>query len=230
MNANFARALPLVLRHEGGFVNHPSDPGGATNKGITIATFRKWVKRNGTVADLKAITDQQVAKIYRKHYWDKVKGDDLPAGIDYVTFDFAVNSGPRRAAKFLQEVLRVKADGVIGPVTIEAARRAPAINVIHALCDRRLDFLRRLKTWPVFKDGWQARVLGVRNDALHMAAQAAPTPSPLPKPTKTTQAAPDANTSKAGGIASLIAAAALLAAGLITGALENAWQWLSHLF
>ena len=99
MQSNFARALANVLVHEGGFVNHPKDPGGATNKGITIATFRKWVKRDGTIDDLKNISAADVAKVYRKHYWDKVRGDDLPSGVDYAVFDYAVNSGPGRAAK-----------------------------------------------------------------------------------------------------------------------------------
>src|SRR5690606_3666406 len=83
MQRNFSRALSAVLKHEGGYVDHPRDPGGATNKGITIGTFRKWVKKNGTKADLRAISDADVAKVYRKHYWNKVRADELPDGIDY---------------------------------------------------------------------------------------------------------------------------------------------------
>src|SRR5690554_5603848 len=115
MEANFREALPLVLKHEGGFVNHPSDPGGATNKGITIENYRRYVKKNGTVADLKAITDEEVAKVYKLFYWDAVKGDDLPGGVDYAVFDFAVNGGPGRAIKFLQRIAGVTQDGAIGP-------------------------------------------------------------------------------------------------------------------
>lgn len=178
MEANFQRSLSAVLEHEGGWADHPADPGGATNMGITIATFRKWVKRNGTKADLRRITDAQVAKIYRARYWNKVKGDELPSGIDYATFDFAVNSGPGRAAKYLQGVLGVAQDGVIGPKTIAAARAADPIKVITDLCDRRMAFLRRLSTWSTFGRGWSSRVLGVRQLALSLAARTAQPPIP----------------------------------------------------
>src|SRR5690554_4025264 len=203
MERNFPAALSAVLKHEGGYVDHPKDPGGATNKGITIGTFRKWVKKNGTKADLRAISDADVAKVYRKHYWSKVRGDDLPDGIDYAVFDFAVNSGPGRAAKFLQAVLGVPQDGAIGPVTIAAAHKAAPATVIHRLCDDRLAFLQRLSTWDAFKNGWRSRVLGVRNDALHMVAaapQPAPQPqerpSPLPTPAKPDPASPEAPVSQ----------------------------------
>lgn len=178
MRSNFERALDAVLKHEGGYVDHPSDPGGATNKGITIATFRKWVKRNGTKADLRRITDAQVAKVYRAQYWNKVKGDDLPSGIDYAVFDFAVNSGPGRAAKYLQGVLGVAQDGVIGPKTIAAAHAADPRSVINNLCDRRMAFLHRLSTWPVFGRGWSSRVRGVRQLALSLAPVAKQAPIP----------------------------------------------------
>src|SRR5690606_31383462 len=124
MNKNFQQALEKVLKHEGGFVNHPADPGGATNKGITLATYRRYIKRNGTVDDLKALTTEQAGKVYKAQYWDKVRGDDLPSGLDYAVFDFAVNSGPAKAVKELQKVLGVTQDGIIGPITLEAARAA----------------------------------------------------------------------------------------------------------
>lgn len=229
MNRNFARSLAAVLKHEGGFVNHPRDPGGATNKGITIATFRKWVKKNGTKADLRNIADADVAKVYRKHYWNKMRADDLPDGIDYAVFDFAVNSGPRRAAKFLQTVLGVPVDGVIGPVTIAAAERAAAVHVIHQLCDDRLAFLRRLSTWETFKGGWQSRVLGVRNDALHMAARVVPLrpmpTKPLPTPAEPAPAPSAPSSGNSRGIAGVL----ILIVVAIAGALTGAWQWLLSL-
>src|SRR5690606_33792979 len=120
MDRNFKRALSLVLKHEGGWADHPSDPGGATMKGVTIGTFRRYVKPNATKDDLRRITDEQVATVYRKHYWNAVRADDLPAGADYAVFDFAVNSGPSRAAKYLQAVLGVAQDGKIGPQTLAA--------------------------------------------------------------------------------------------------------------
>lgn len=182
MNKNFQRALELVLKHEGGFVNHPKDPGGATNKGITLATFRRYVKRNGTVSDLKSLTTEQAGKVYKAQYWDKVKGDQLPSGIDYSVFDFAVNSGSARAAKYLQAVLGVTQDGIIGPKTLSAANSANATFVIERLCDDRLAFLKRLKTWPTFGKGWGRRVEEVRSEAKAMvdAPRAIPTPTPRP--------------------------------------------------
>lgn len=169
MERNFEQSLKLVLKHEGGFVNHPRDPGGATNKGITIANFRRYVKPGGTVKDLKNISDAEVAKVYRKHYWDKVKADYLPGGVDYATFDFAVNSGPSRAAKFLQNAVGVKADGQIGPVTLKATNGLPAKTTIFKLCNARLVWLRRLKTFSTFGKGWTRRV----NDVLVAAGQMA---------------------------------------------------------
>ena len=186
MNRNFERALKLVLKHEGGFVDHPSDPGGATNKGVTIGTFRRYVTKGGTVAQLKNITDAQVAFVYRKHYWDAVKGDELPSGVDYAVFDYGVNSGPGRAIKYLQSVVGVEQDGILGPATMRAVKAKPASDVIEALCDARMRFLRGLDTWPVFRRGWTSRVTGVEDEALKMAKQpganAPPSPSPAPKP------------------------------------------------
>ena len=174
MDRNFKRALALVLKHEGGFVDHPKDPGGATNKGVTIGTFRAYVKPNGTVADLKKITDAQVATVYRRHYWDAVAGAELPDGVDYAVFDFAVNSGPARAAKTLQKVVGSPQDGKVGPATLKATRTLMPATVIHELCDDRMVFLRRLKTWATFGKGWTRRVTEVRSEALKLAAQ--PTP------------------------------------------------------
>src|SRR5690606_36111120 len=101
MDRNFQRALPLALAHDGRFVDHPSVPGGATNKGVTLATFRAYVKADGTVEELKRITDDQVATVYYRHYWSAVQAHRLPSGVDYAVFDFAVNSGPKRAAQHL---------------------------------------------------------------------------------------------------------------------------------
>jgi lysozyme family protein len=99
--------LPLVLNHEGGYVDHPKDPVGATNLGVTIGTLSGWLGRKATKAEVKALTVKDVAPIYRHNYWDKVRGKDLPAGLDYAVFDFAVNSGPFKAASSLQTILGV---------------------------------------------------------------------------------------------------------------------------
>lgn len=174
---NFARALPLVLKHEGGFVDHPKDPGGATNKGVTIKTFRAYVKPGGTVADLKAITNEQVATVYYRQYWSAVNAQALPSGLDYAVFDFAVNSGPARAAEFLQRVLKVPIDRRVGPKTAQAANDSDVSATIIALCNARLAWLKRLKTWPTFGKGWERRVNDVRKHALAMVGKPAMAPA-----------------------------------------------------
>ncbi|EHK56806.1 glycoside hydrolase family 108 protein [Allomesorhizobium alhagi] len=177
MDRNFARSLKHVLKHEGGYANNPKDPGGPTNKGITLATFRSYVKASGSVADLKAITDAQVATVYRKQYWNAVNGDALPDGVDYAVFDFAVNSGPSRAAKYLQAVVGASQDGKVGPGTLAAVRSKAQTLVINRLCDDRLAFMKRIKDskgrslWATFGRGWNSRVAAVRAEAMSMAGQ-----------------------------------------------------------
>jgi len=167
MNANFEKALALVLEHEGGWVNHPKDPGGATMKGVTQAVYDAYRKLRGRgVQSVKLISEEELRAIYKFQYWDKVQGDFLPVGVDYAVFDFAVNSGVSRAAKYLQAVLGVAQDGQIGAKTL-AAITSPA-NTINALCDRRMGFLRNLKTFLTFGKGWTRRVQGVRAHALEM--------------------------------------------------------------
>ena len=170
MDRNFVRALALVLKSEGGWSDNPSDPGGATMKGVTLANFRRYVKANATKADLRNISDAQISTVYRRFYWDACLGAELPDGVDYAVFDFAVNSGPGRAAKYLQAVAGVAQDGRIGPATLIAARARPAGVVIDALCDARLAFLKRLPTWSTFGRGWSVRVKSVRTDALRITA------------------------------------------------------------
>lgn len=171
MDRNFAKCLDLVLKSEGGFSNNKADPGGPTNLGITLANFRRYIKPNGTVEDLKDLTKDQAATCYRRQYWDAIAGAELPGGIDYATFDFAVNSGPDRAAKYLQAVVGAKADGKVGPATVAAVRKVMKATVINDLCDKRMGFLHALKTWKTFGKGWTARVSSVRAEALKMAAQ-----------------------------------------------------------
>ena len=170
MKSNFDHCLRLVLAHEGGWADHPKDPGGATMKGVTLATYRKY-KPGATKAQLRAISDADLAMIYRDGYWNKVKGDDLPAGLDLVAFDAAVNSGVSRGAKWLQSALGVPADGKVGPKTIAAANAAHKDAVIDRACDLRLGFLRQLGTWKTFGKGWTRRVEDVRDTASKMAAE-----------------------------------------------------------
>ncbi len=170
MQGNFRKALTAVLVHEGGFVNDPQDPGGATNKGVTQAVYdnyRKWNKL--PVQSVKHISIGEMENIYKREYWDRVKGDSLPSGVDYCVFDFAVNSGVSRASKYLQRAVGVTADGNIGPATISAATRRPSVEVIEEICERRQAFLESLATFKRFGKGWTRRVVGVEAMARGMA-------------------------------------------------------------
>jgi lysozyme family protein len=169
MKENFDRSLQLVLVHEGGFADHPQDPGGATMKGVTLKTFRRHFGADKTVTDLKNITPEQLARVYRLGYWDKCRCDQLPAGIDYAVFDLAVNSGPGRAAKFLQAAVGAEQDGAIGQNTIDQVGTKEQPAIINSICDQRLAFLRGLKTFSTFGVGWTKRVADVRHKALAMA-------------------------------------------------------------
>jgi lysozyme family protein len=179
--SNFARSLALVFKWEGGYVFHPRDPGGATNMGITKATLEHWRGKSVSVEDVKRLTKVEAGLIYRARYWDVVKGDSLPAGLDYALFDYAVNSGPYRAIKHLQTILRVRVDGVIGPETLGAVRAADVAGTVSRLLDKRLAWLRSLVGWSTFAKGWTNRVADVRAEALAMAGMPPPLP-PTPKP------------------------------------------------
>ena len=172
MKINFANALGLTLRHEGGFVHHSKDPGGATNKGVTLATFSLFLGRQATVDELKLISDVQLCAIYRKSYWDKVRGDDLPGGLDFCVFDFAVNSGPGRAAKVLQALVGAEADGSIGHKTVAAVldyvSRETLPKVIEQYQAKRLHYLQALPHWETFGKGWGRRVNEVLDEAMLM--------------------------------------------------------------
>jgi lysozyme family protein len=174
VDKNFARSLQEVRQHEGGWVDHPSDPGGATMKGITLANFRRFIKLNATKADLRAITDEQVAVVLRRQYWDAVLGAVLPSGVDYAVFDFAVNSGPKRAITYLQQTVGTLQDGVLGPATLAAVKTFDPRLLIDRLNDKRLNYMRRIThkgklLWPTFGTGWSRRVAAVRRTAKSMA-------------------------------------------------------------
>lgn len=164
---NWPAVLAETLRHEGGFVNHPADPGGATNLGITRATLSDWLGREASVAEVRSLTVEQAAAIYRARYWNPLRGDDLPAGLDLVAFDAGVNSGIRRGARWLQKAVGAVADGVIGPRTVAAARAAGQ-DAIERACAARMSFLRGLGTWKVFGRGWSRRVAEVEAAATRM--------------------------------------------------------------
>lgn len=163
---NFTEALEHVLKHEGGFVNHPSDPGGMTNLGVTRAVWEEWIGRESSEKEMRSLTPEMVAPLYKRKYWDRVKADDLPSGLNYCVFDASVNSGTGRSAKWLQECVGAVADGAIGPNTLAKVRAHDADALVNAYCDLRLNFLKSLKTFDTFGKGWSRRVEGVRQTAL----------------------------------------------------------------
>ena len=168
MKSNFEKSLEYVLQHEGGWAHHKLDPGGETNKGITRSVYDSYRKMRGRPSQsVKFISEEEVRAIYKFQYWDRVQGDLLPTGVDYAVFDFAVNSGVGRASKYLQAVVGVAQDGIIGARTVAAVTNP--IATINALCDRRMGFLRNLRTFLTFGRGWARRVQGVRAHALEMA-------------------------------------------------------------
>jgi lysozyme family protein len=158
MKDNFETCLGYLLKHEGGFVHDPRDPGGITNLGVTLATWEQYTGQASNETEMRALTPELVAPLYRANYWAKIGGNDLPAGVDHAAFDFAVNSGVGRAAKFLQRVVGVNDDGAIGPGSLQAVRRMDAEIVIADLCKARLDFLKGLLTFDRFGTGWTRRI------------------------------------------------------------------------
>ena len=165
----FDACLVEILKHEGGWVDHPADPGGATNRGVTLKTLSDWLGRTATKAEVKALTVSDVSPIYRKRYWDAVHGDDLPPGVDLMVFDLAVNSGPGRAAKFLQEVVGATPDGAIGAATLAKVSGLHPLTIIDGMAERRERFYRGLGTFDTFGRGWMRRLGEVTAKSKEMA-------------------------------------------------------------
>jgi lysozyme family protein len=169
MEANFFKSLEMVLHHEGGFVDHKDDPGGATNKGITHKTYADFLGRPlEDVSELKNIPEEHVQLIYKNGYWDKIKGDELPGGVDFCVFDWAVNSGPGRAAKALQKIVMVSQDGAIGPKTLIAVSEMTPTEIIENTTKQRIEFYKELGTFDTFGRGWLRRAKETRDFALDM--------------------------------------------------------------
>lgn len=158
MNDNFDRALAEVLKHEGGYVNHPKDPGGETNLGVTRRTYEAWTEGAVSSETMRALTVQQVAPIYEAWYWRAASCDRLPDGVDLITFDAAVNQGPARARRWVQRAAGVREDGMIGPVTLAAVKSASPRVIIDRIAGYRLAAYRSLATWETFGRGWSRRL------------------------------------------------------------------------
>lgn len=149
----FERAVEVVLKHEGGYVWHPRDPGGETNFGIS--------KRAYPHLNIKELTREQAAEIYRKDYWEKCKIETLPEPLRLMVFDTAVNMGPQRAIGLLQAVVGATVDGSLGPETLALVERFDALVVLHRYTLRRLDAYTNLATFKTFGIGWTRRLIDV---------------------------------------------------------------------
>jgi len=169
MKDNFEKSLKMILHHEGGYVNHPSDPGGRTNLGVTQAVYEDWMDRPITEAEMKSLTVADVTPIYKKNYWDRARCDDLQSGVDFAVFDLCVNGGVGRGAKMLQKVAGVTQDGGIGSQTLGAVSKMNSSVIIEQYTAEREAFYRRLKTFDTFGRGWLRRNAETRMAALKMA-------------------------------------------------------------
>lgn len=171
MNASFDECLALVLALEGGYVEHPRDPGGVTNLGVTKAAWESFTGAPATVEQMRDLTPALVRPIYRKRFWEAAHCDELQRGLDYCVFDCSVNSGPGRAVKLLQQALGVPTDGALGKQTLAAIQAVPAPGLIHDMCEARLKFLRGLTTFDTFGKGWTRRVEEVRTKSILMSQE-----------------------------------------------------------
>jgi lysozyme family protein len=168
---NFEKCLSLLLEHEGGYSNLKNDNGGMTNLGITARVWEEWVGHPVDEKQMRALTPETIAPLYRKKYWDAIRADELSNGLDYCVFDCAVNSGVGRAVKILQSCVGVNPDGGFGSVTMAAVsqfKHTALLNLIAEYCDNRLKFLKSLPTWDDFGKGWERRVREVKAAALGM--------------------------------------------------------------
>jgi peptidoglycan L-alanyl-D-glutamate endopeptidase CwlK len=206
----FERIQTYIDKWEGGYVDHPEDPGGATNMGITQATLSRWLGRQATKAEVKALTRQTQRQIMRAFYYDVVRGDDLPIAVAAVVYNGAVLHGPGRSAKFLQSAVRaqgfnIDVDGAIGPETLGAVRQANVAAVVRGYLGLEEDFLRGLKHFPTFGKGWMNRLEDIRKFAETLLAEPAVvmfgSPDPAGPPPQTV-AAPQTVTAQTGPVSS----------------------------
>jgi len=175
MTENLDKALVYIFKSEAGFQSDPNDMGnklpdgraGCTNLGVTQAAWESYVGHPVTWNDMKALTAVKVTPFYKRKYWDAIRGDDLPTGIDYMMFDFAINAGPGRAIKLLQEAVGEKADGILGPISMSTIKAMPVKQLIERFTDTKEKYYKSLDN-PKYEKGWLARNETVEINALHM--------------------------------------------------------------
>ena len=169
MTKNFRDCLELVLKHEGGYVDHPKDPGGRTNLGVTQRVWEEWVGHKVDEKAMRALTPALVAPMYEMKYWRTSYCEKLPRGLDLLVFSMAVNAGSGRSVKLLQDAIGVVADGIIGPRTMARINEANVETLIDKFSEARRAYYRGLKLFPVFGRGWLNRTDKERLEALDMA-------------------------------------------------------------
>ena len=165
--ADAKKLIPFIVKWEGGFANHPNDKGGATNKGITIATFRHFFGSGATVEQLKAMTDEQWETVFRKGFWNPFKGDEIKnQSIANICVDWAWGSGATTAIKQVQRLLGVAADGVVGNITLGAINNAEPEKLFEKIKSARLAFVeaivKRDASQQVFLKGWRNRINSIQ--------------------------------------------------------------------
>ena len=174
MKENYEHCLGMILHHEGGYVNHPKDPGGETNMGVTRRVYENWcLEQDLFRKDMKDLEFSDVAPIYKQNYWDRCKCDSLPNGVDLCVFDMGVNAGTGRGARFLQKCVGAVSDGAVGPNTLRQVDEWIAMrgeeDLITDYSERRRDYYKRLKTFSTFGRGWIRRVDETEVEALKLA-------------------------------------------------------------
>ena len=170
MQSNWDNAFKMMLASEGGYVNHPSDPGGMTNLGVTKRVWEEWVGRESNEKEMRSLTPEMVEPLYKRKFWDACKCDELPSGIDYMVFDMGVNAGPGRSIKILQDAVGVPADGGLGPITMKAVLAADPVELIEKFSEGKEAFYRSLKTFETYGKGWLNRVAAVKVKSTSMLA------------------------------------------------------------
>jgi lysozyme family protein len=168
--SNFQECLDLVLKSEGGWVNHPSDPGGETNLGVTKRVWEEYVGH--PVESLKKLTKEDVAPLYELKYWRPCYGEVLPRGLDFLCFSFGINAGCGRSVKLLQQSLGLVSDGVIGPRVMQKLRESNITDVIKGFSESRREYYKSLKNFPIFGKGWISRTDREEQEALQMVKNA----------------------------------------------------------
>jgi len=174
MKENFDAAFAQIMKSEGGYVWDKDDAGGETNLGVTAGAWAAYTGKPVVSGEMKALTKDTVKPFYKQMYWDKVKGDALPSGVDYAVFDFAVNAGVGRAAKFLQRSVGAVDDGVIGSGTLGLVSKTHPTILLNHFADQKQRFYNGLATsnpsQQKFLKGWLARVDHVQDTAESMLA------------------------------------------------------------